>query len=959
MNFAGSIMNLVATLTLDSDSFDKGLDNAEGKASSFGSKLKGGLTKSVKLLGTGLAATSTAIAGFGVSSVKAGATFDSSMSQVAATMGLTMDEIETQVGSVDTEFGTFNGTLREFAQFMGSNTAFSASQAADALNYMALAGYDAQTSMNMLPNVLNLAAAGGMELATASDMVTDASSALGLSIEETAVMVDQMAKASSKSNTSVSQLGEAFLTIGGTAKNLTGGTNELATALGILADNGIKGSEGGTALRNILLSLTPKSEDAAEAMQSIGMNAYDAEGNMRPLEDIFVDMNAAMANMSTEEKQNTLAAIFNKVDLKSVNALMAGANDEFTELYSHLDDYGVLEQEIDGIADPFMVLGLSASELRKQLQEATSQEEFTMHMTEEFGMSAEQAAYTWDKMRDAAQKSGTRFDELSGYIEDASGAASEMAETQLDNLNGDITLMKSAFEGLQIAVSDKLTPSLREFVQFGSDGLSRLTKGFQSGGLSGAMEAFGSILSDGIAMIMEMLPQVTEAGVSLLSALLEGVTQNLPMIVNTASQILGQLVQALPTLLPMLMEGIAVFWSSVMTELVGLIPGLVPVIVELVQNIGIMLVENLPLLIEGIVALINAITENLPVLISALLPIIVDLIISIGNILIENMPIILEAAIEMLWAVTEGLFSVVGEIFNAIMNVLKNAWDEWIVPAANAVGEFFSGLWDSIVQIFSVVAGWFDENVIQPVVGFFRGLWENVSGFFSGLWEDIKGIWTAVSTWFDENVVQPVTGFFSGMWDGLRNGASDAWEGIKSAFSAVSTWFKDTFQKAWQKVKDVFSTGGKIFSGIKEGIENTFKTVVNAIIRGINTVIAIPFNAINRFLRTLRDISILGLSPFGWISEFIVPQIPLLAKGGVLGRGQVGLLEGNGAEAVVPLEKNKEWIHAVAQDFAGELGGTSVVINVYGAQGQDINELAEVISRKINDAVSRDRRVFA
>ena len=198
------------------------------------------------------------------------------------------------------------------------------------------------------------------------------------------------------------------------------------------------------------------------------------------------------------------------------------------------------------------------------------------------------------------------------------------------------------------------------------------------------------------------------------------------------------------------------------------------------------------------------------------------------------------------------------------------------------------------------------------------------------------------------------------MWDGLKQGASDAWEGIKGAFSAVTTWFRDTFSEAWQKVKNVFSTGGKVFDGIKEGIENAFKTVVNAIIRGINKVVAFPFNAINSFLRTLRDINILGLYPFGWISEIYVPQIPELAKGGVLGRGQLGLLEGDGAEAVVPLEKNKEWIHAVAQDFGREMGSaTTVTINVYGAQGQDINELAEVISRKINDAVARDRRVFA
>ena len=189
-----------------------------------------------KALGAAAAATGTAMLAFGKQSIEAGMQFDSSMSQVAATMGTTVDQIQ---------------DLRDFAQEMGSKTAFSATQAADALNYMALAGYDAKTSMDMLPNVLNLAAAGGMELASASDMITDSQSALGLTLDETSKLVDKMAKASSKSNTSVAQLGDAILTVGGTAKNMAGGTTELTAALGILADNGTKGAEGGTKTKPI------------------------------------------------------------------------------------------------------------------------------------------------------------------------------------------------------------------------------------------------------------------------------------------------------------------------------------------------------------------------------------------------------------------------------------------------------------------------------------------------------------------------------------------------------------------------------------------------------------------------------------------------------------------------------------------------------------------------------------
>ena len=171
--------------------------------------------------------------------------------------------------------------LSDLAKEMGSKTAFSASECAEALNYLALAGYDTQEMADTLPTVLNLAAAGGLDLASASDMVTDAMSALGMETSEADTMVDQMAKTASSTNTSVGQLGEGILTIGATAKSVKGGTAELNTALGILANNGIKGAEGGTHLRNVILSLQNPTDGARKTMESLGVSVYDSEGNMR------------------------------------------------------------------------------------------------------------------------------------------------------------------------------------------------------------------------------------------------------------------------------------------------------------------------------------------------------------------------------------------------------------------------------------------------------------------------------------------------------------------------------------------------------------------------------------------------------------------------------------------------------------------------------------------------------
>ena len=282
--------------------------------------------------------------------------------------------------------------------------------------------------------------------------------------------------------------------------------------------------------------------------------------------------------------------------------------------------------------------------------------------------------------------------------------------------------------------------------------------------------------------------------------------------------------------------------------------------------------------------------------------------------------------------VVEPIKTVFAPLVEWFTNLFTSIWN-FIASVFQVIGQLAAGCWEIIKAVWSVVSAWFNEHVVQPVSNFFKGLWDAVSGFFKSLWEDIKAVWSVVSTWFDEKVVQPVKKFFSGMWDGLKKGATDAWDGIKNVFGKVKDWFHEKFSAAWEAVKKVFETGGKIFEGIKEGIGEAFKKVVNAIIRGINKVVAFPFNAINGFLDTLRNLSILGIQPFKWIGSISVPQIPELAKGGVLKRGQMALLEGSGAEAVVPLENNRKWIAQVVKGFVDEM-------NLNGLKGTMNSQLA-------------------
>ena len=304
------------------------MDETGKKTVSLGDIIKANLISSaiingVKALAYGLKTLATAAVGVG-------SDFESGMSQVAATMGITTEEIA--AGSEEFD------KLQKAAKEAGATTQFSATQAAEALNYMALAGYDADKSIETLPTVLNLAAAGGMDLATASDMVTDSMSALGDTAGTTEGFVDKMAKTSQKSNTSVQQLGEAILTVGGTAKNLAGGVVEMNTVLGIFADNGVKGAEGGTALRNVILSLTAPTDKAKKQMEALGLQVFDANGNMRPLNETFNDLNGILGTMTQGEQTEVLNSIFNKVDLKSVNALLANSGERFDELSGYISD---------------------------------------------------------------------------------------------------------------------------------------------------------------------------------------------------------------------------------------------------------------------------------------------------------------------------------------------------------------------------------------------------------------------------------------------------------------------------------------------------------------------------------------------------------------------------------------------------------------------------------------------
>lgn len=318
------LLDLVAKLSFDDSEFGSGVKKSENSITSLGKTIAG-------------VVSAGAILKLGKDAINTGMNFDSAMSQVAATMGLTQDEIN----STD---GVFQ-KLRTTALDMGSSTKFSASEAAEGLNYLAMSGMDADTMMKALPITLQMAGASGIDLATTCDKLTNIMSALGLASKDSATYMNNMgtvtdvfALTSTKANTDVMGLYESISQVGATARVMQNPLSELSIATGILADNDIQASEAGTILRNLLLSLTAPTDSAKKAMDELGFSAFDTNGELRPMQDILQELNEKFSQMTTEEKMNIMNKIFNKTDLKGINALLGESGDRWDELEIAIDN---------------------------------------------------------------------------------------------------------------------------------------------------------------------------------------------------------------------------------------------------------------------------------------------------------------------------------------------------------------------------------------------------------------------------------------------------------------------------------------------------------------------------------------------------------------------------------------------------------------------------------------------
>ena len=826
------------------------MDETGKKTVSLGDIIKANLISSaiingVKALANGLKTLATAAVGVG-------SDFESGMTLVAATMGITTEEIA--AGSEEFD------KLQKAAKEAGATTQFSATQAAEALNYMALAGYDADKSIETLPTVLNLAAAGGMDLATASDMVTDSMSALGDAAGTTEGFVDKMAKTSQKSNTNVQQLGEAILTVGGTAKNLAGGVVEMNTVLGIFADNGVKGAEGGTALRNVILSLTAPTDKAKKQMEALGLQVFDTNWNMRPLNETFNDLNGILGTMTQGEQTEVLNSIFNKVDLKSVNALLANSGERFDELSGYISDCDGAAADMaatmsDNLQGKVTILksgleGLGIAAYEKFKTPLTNAVE---NITEVIGQL--QTDLTDGSLSGALEKIATGFGNM---VEKASEIVAAILPTLLEGLgwiadNGETIVSVLAGIGAGFAVF-KVATLINTVIT--------------------AMQGFKAAVA--AAQVVQALMNVTMAAnpIILVVTLIAVLVAAIVGFIATNEDARAALVnvwEAIKTAIGTVVEKIVTFFTETIPNAFNKVinfvksnnwQGLLLLLVNPFAGAFKLLYDNC----EGFRNIINNLVEQIKSAFNGVVNFLKELPSKIWNAIISTVDAIREWALGLRTAAEEGITQLVtnvvtffSELPNKIAYVIGfclgyiikfgidlYTWATTKIPEfVNSVVIFMQQLpgeiWNAIISTVQKVATW-GENMKTQAVTKTTQLITNVVSFMQQLpdkiWNAIISAVQKVTTWGEQmrsQAVTAATNLLNQTITTLSQLPGKVWNAIVGAVQQVVNWGTQLAAKGTEAAKGLYNAVVNGVSSLPSKMAEIGSNIVSGIWNGISS----------------------------------------------------------------------------------------------------------------------------
>lgn len=640
-----NVMELFVTLAIKDTAYKQGLKDAEGNASSSTSKIGGAFKAVGKVAKTAMVAGSAAAVAFTKTSIDAGMNFDTAMSQVAATMGTTVDKI---------------GNVKAKAEEMGRTTKYTATEAAEGMNILAQAGLSADEQISGIGTVLNLASAGAMSLEESASYTAGAVKGFGDSMSNASYYADLMAKGATLANTDVRGLGEAFSGSAATAKNYGQAADSVTLSLLRLAEQNVTGSEASTALNRAMADLYTPTDDASKALDQLGVSAYKSNGEAKDFNDLVDELNGSLQGMTAEQKNNALATIFTTQGLQAFNKMTASS---------------------DATVQKF-----------------------------------------WKG------------------IQDSSGSAAQQAATQLDNLQGDITLLSSATEGLQLAFYNTFSGTIRGAIKGITSEVSGLAEAMESGGISGAL----SKLAQDAINFSGQLPGLTKIGGDLINGLISSVTQNSGSITTAVSQLLNNLastistglnvftsvgVNLLTTIANGMTQGIPTFLGQALPMLTQFTESLRSNAGKLI-NAGLTLIQNIA---QGLINSIPVLIAYVPTIITNLAGIINDnapKILATGATIITNLAIGLVRAIPLLIANLPKIITAIVSIFTAF---------NWFSLGKNIV----TGIIKGVKNLPSLLKG-AAKNAVNGFKGAFKGngILSAVKGAFTKIPSAVKSIFT-------------------------------------------------------------------------------------------------------------------------------------------------------------------------------------------------------------------------
>jgi len=810
------------------------IDEAGKKMEAFGD--------SVTSAGQKIMPASMAVAGLGAAAVKTAADFDSGMSKVAAISGATGDDLD---------------ALRDKAREMGAKTKFSASEAASAMEYMAMAGWKTEDMLGGIEGIMSLAAASGEDLATTSDIVTDALTAFGLSAQDSGHFADILAAASSNANTNVRMMGETFKYCAPIAGALGFTAEDVAEAIGLMANAGIKSTQAGTALRTIMNNLSGDVKITGAALGEVTIATTNADGSMRDLSDILADCRGAFSQLSESERAQAAEALVGKNAMSGFLALMNAGDADIEKLANSIDHCSdTFVKTVDGAIIP----------MSQALEEGID------------------------------------------WIEEYNGVSEQMAAVMQDNLGGQLTILKSQLEELAISFGEMLMPAIRAIVskiQAFVDKLNGMSESQRK-----AVLTIGLIIAALGPLLVILGTVISKVGVAMQGfvKLATGV-KKLGVAVKAGTGVFGKLGAALGGISAPVLAVIAVI-----AVLVAAFKHLWDTNEEFRNAITAIwngIVSKIQAFCQGIVDRLNALGFEFRS--------IVDVLKSLWDGLCQFLAPVFEAAFSVVSTVLGSVLNVITGLLDVFIGLFTGNWSQlWngVKEIFSSVWDAITGLFDTALNLLKslaeVVFGWFGttwESVWTGIKSFFETIWNGIVAFFSGIWNSIVSVVTA-----QINAVKTVV---TTVFNAIKTTASTIWNGIKTAISTVVDGIKSKVSSAFESVK---TTATNLFNGIKStatSVWNGIKTAIVTPIEAARDKIRSALNAVSGFFSGLKlQLPHIKLPHFRVSGTLSIspPSVPHLSidwykEGGIMTKPTVFGMNGSalmaggeaGSEAILPL----------------------------------------------------------